>query len=160
VLLCFQQWAVKNQTPCIPFQIGGLWVKREFNWLFTCHCNGVFAMLPISILLSGRWKVPDKKTARDLFIIFDCRLQQLRVHFRLYPIIGIHKTYPITPRIIQSNISRKAHPSICLMDDLNAGVGFCISVTYLAAAVRRAVINENDIQILMRLVKDAVYAAW
>ena len=73
-------------------------------------------------------------------------------------IITVHKQHILAGCQTESRVSGARLASIFFMQDFDSFVSFPVIVADLAAGIRRAVVNKNDLQIPVGLAKQAVYA--
>ena len=62
-------------------------------------------------------------------------------------------------RLLYSYSSCRTHSPILLMEDLNARVSCCILITDGTRGICAAIINEEQLEVLIGLGQDTVYAA-
>ena len=84
---------------------------------------------------------------------------QIAQKFLPSPIITIYESYPFSPRIDQSHISRRTHPSILLVKHFHSAILPSIFIADLTGPVLAAVIDEKALEIGESLGQDAVHTA-
>ena len=117
------------------------------------HHNAVPARLrPVLIFL----KIP---AHCKLCMMVYARPVQGRIHVRLYPVIAVHIADIGALRQCKPCISRIWETSVWLVQDFDAAVSGCIRVALCGRCIGRAVINQNDFQILIGLLQDRIHAS-
>ena len=85
------------------------------------------------------------------------RLSEQRLkHSRLGYVVGVHEANPLPAGHIKAGISRVGQAAVCLVDDAHATIAQSVLVAYLRTVIRRAVVNKDDLEIGVRLGKNAV----
>ena len=89
---------------------------------------------------------------------FMCFFNQQFVHLRLDPVVGIHKADVFALGDVQPRVAGGADAPVLLVNHDNARIICGIFVADLAAAVRRSVVNQNQLKVSEGLCKNAVDA--
>ena len=84
-------------------------------------------------------------------VAFGQAANQLFKHLQIQPVVGVDKADHFTGATVQAFISGCRDASVRFMNHTNPGVFLRIFVTDLAAAVRRTVIDKDDLKLFVSL---------
>ena len=76
---------------------------------------------------------------------------------RFNGVIRIHKTQIIAMGSVHTGITCSGDSLIGTMQNDNSTISACPFIAFLRASIRRAIINENNLKILIRLMHDAAH---
>ena len=72
-----------------------------------------------------------------------CSFHHFLIHFRLEPVVAVHKGDIVTGSRFQADISGSGHASVLFMDDFHPGICLRKPVAHFRATVRRTVIHQD-----------------
>ena len=75
---------------------------------------------------------------------------------RLHPVVAVQEQDPVARRPVDADVARRAQAAVLLVDDGQPSVPACLLVAQLARAVRRAVVDHDDLKVAVGLRDDAV----
>ena len=91
---------------------------------------------------------------RDVCVMFFKRPLQNFIHGRFQPIVRVDESDKYAPAGFNAIVSSVCLPSVLLMNDTDPAISCRPSITHIRASVRRAIIDQNDFQISIRLVDE------
>jgi len=79
-------------------------------------------------------------------------IQEMCQEVRLYPIITVDKTHPLSPCVFQSEIACRTDAAVGFVKNADTGVLLRIFIGNSAATVRASVVNQQQFKITNRLI--------
>ena len=132
-------------------------VGDDERLLIDMHASLVAAL---ELLLCGRVGVFDAPIRRldDVdFLGETCReLQHVLEHAGFDPVVGLEDGDPLAVRFLQAAIARGSVTLVLLVDDDDALVVFGVALHDLQGVVGRAVVQADDLEVVVRLAFEAV----
>ena len=123
-------------------------VELVKDFLFTVYFNSCIPVNTTLIIPLISYYVVTHADIAVIVLKFRIKIEN---KIRVNVIIRINKAYKFTLAVIKSSISCRCYTTIFLMDYINSFILFCKRVAYYLRSVIRAIIYQNDIQILITL---------
>ena len=95
---------------------------------------------------------------RHLGVLAQGRLKQRGEHARVHRVVGVHEADPLPARHVEPGVAGVGQPPVGLVDDPHAPVAGRELVADGGAAVGRAVVHQDDLEVLVGLREDGLHA--
>lgn len=85
-------------------------------------------------------------------------VQQYFKRVAVYPVVAVDKKYVLPAAFVYSGIARRREPAVFFADDLDSRVNLLIAAADILRTVGRAVIDKDNLSVIICLCKNAVNA--
>ena len=96
--------------------------------------------------------------ACDIRALLQGGVQQYFKRVAVYPVVAVDKKYVLPAAFVYSGIARRRESTVFFADDLDSRVNLLIAAAYFLRTVGRAVVDKDNLSVIICLCKNAVNA--